>query len=306
MIIGSLTLSDRRRRRGSAVEWDKSEFDPDQNTVFLDVDDTIMAPGRNYVAGIDTTENQAKRGLPEPDIRERKEVYKGVLDFINVLSSGGSDSSIRNSTTGNLFVTTARPQHLGKKLFTLFREVLQQHQPDKLDRDPLAYLWGNSIKGIKLLGTTTKAEARETLGTRPKPEKLRKRYEEVGTYKYETIKYQSLDVQESFPEYRRSTLHFDKTHSGGLICFLGDNGQGDLYAGVRLLQEDLVDCLFIHDVRDLKDVPVEEWADRCPDAAGIEEYRRADSKVRDRIFIFGNYEEARAIATSLTMGSTGC
>lgn len=290
--------------------WNASLFNPQQNTLFLDVDDTILSAGANFIAGIDNTDNQISRSIPEEETTPSKNVYPKALEFINLVSAGASDDELQ-PTTGNLFVTTARPQNMGKKVKAEFEDYFQRHEPDRLYRNPVGYLWGSKIKGTLFAMKCTEQLARDKVtekarlardkvneklhrvreSTNQDPAKrksLKYEFSKLGNSKFDRIKKQILAIQELHPQYRRSSKLF----------FLGDDGQGDLYASIKLLQEDLVDFVFIHDVRNLKAVPEADWADRDPEAAGVELYGSISSELRHRIFLFRNYDEAIKIASS--------
>jgi len=279
-----------------ARKWKKDEFNPNQNTVFVDVDDTIIAPGYNFIAGMDSVSNQNSRSIPKSHITGRHEVYPRVLEFINIISSGRLHKK-HVARTGNLFVTTARPPILGSKVYKLCDRTLQHHQPDRLHRGPLGVLCGNLVCGAQFMKTETEAKACELLGMCPRPAEIRlkrQRFEALGDFKVATVRQQVWEIESSFPRYRPP----GRFSRRGRHFFLGDNGQGDLHAGIKLLQERMVDYVFIHDVRNLRKIPVEDWAERDPEAAGVQMYRRMPDKLRKRVILFHNYEEAIGLAKS--------
>lgn len=284
--------------------WNASTFHPDQNTVFLDVDDTILSSG-NFVAGIDNADNQISRSIPETKITQKKCAYPRVLEFINMISGGVSQGTLQ-TPTGNLFVTSARPgNRYSTGVKAAFQDYLQTHEPDRLHRDPVGFLWGTKIGGTLFAMEATNAWARDKIRDKvnrklhpirepaerdpAKRQKLKSEFCKLGTYKYKRIKQQISEIEDHCPQYRQAQK----------LSFLGDNGQGDFYASIKLLEEGLVDFAFIHDVRNLKDVPKEDWIDRDPEAAGAELYRDMSSDLQQRIFLFRDYAEAIEIAASV-------
>jgi len=268
--------------------FNADEFDSACNSIFLDVDDTIIESGaERLVRNSSVTESD----MPPSDANN---VFPQALEFINCLSktkgviAGVWDfvwNNAKVNITGNLFVTSAQPSFVGAKVFKLFQTTLQQHEPDRLYRNPVGFLWGSRLNIGPLVRAAAYSRWNDILSIRGlrDPEKQREYLEKLGEIKFESIRRQILRIRHDYEPYLRRNRQ---------IFFLGNNIRGDLYTGAKLLKEDLVDFVFIRDLRNLKPIPDKEWAAHDPEAAGVSLYCDLPNKKKNRIVLFRNYSDA--------------
>lgn len=184
---------------------------------------------------------------------QKKQIYPGVAAFMRQLDTAfGLSSELLGSETGrktgNVTFLSARPRvHKGVMENQLFDDFAKLQDEDRFHCMP-AMLGGDLESGYAYM--------------------RRGDFEPMATKKLQNF----LEYCRLYPEYS--------------FVFIGDNGQGDLRAGARMLDEhpDLIEAVFIHIVQ-----PVDK-------THGIDHYRSLRPEVRRKLVLFRDYADAALAA----------